>query len=146
MRTVALRFAETFAPDCGTIQAHQELIEQYGFVWYGKMGNTLSAETIKSIMDQADKKIILIRSGKPDRYWAHISAIQKEQPPIEFIPSYYRGNAEKFKVWFKVISFEPAARNVLSKCFVVSSGNSLGKVSMHSMNPYFIIDYKEDQE
>ena len=42
MRTVALRFAENFAPDEGTIAAHEAVIEQLGFVWYGKMGAAVS--------------------------------------------------------------------------------------------------------
>ena len=37
MKTIALRFAENFAPDCWTIAAHQEVINKYGFTWYGKM-------------------------------------------------------------------------------------------------------------
>ena len=42
MRTIALRFAETFAPECGTIAAHQHMIDRHGFVWYGKLGNPVS--------------------------------------------------------------------------------------------------------
>jgi len=32
MNTIALRFADDFAPDMGTIAAHSELIEEYGYV------------------------------------------------------------------------------------------------------------------
>ena len=42
MDTVALRFAENFAPSCGTIAAHQEIIDEKGFAWYGKLGNPIS--------------------------------------------------------------------------------------------------------
>ena len=32
MKTIALRFADNFAPDGGTIVAHNEMIEKYGYV------------------------------------------------------------------------------------------------------------------
>ena len=50
---------------------------------------------------------------------------------------------EKFTTCFKIPAFEPAKRDIMSKCFVVSSGAVLGEVSKHSMNPYFIINYEE---
>ena len=33
MKTIALRFGEQFAPECGTIAAHQQLISEKEFVW-----------------------------------------------------------------------------------------------------------------
>ena len=42
MKTIALRFGETFSPDCGTIIAHQQVIDKLGYVWYGKTGAALA--------------------------------------------------------------------------------------------------------
>lgn len=145
MKTIALRFGEHFSPDCGTIAAHQQLIDKLGYVWYGKMGNPVAARIVNELKEQKDTKILLIRSGKADRYWAHVSEITRETPPIDGIPEYYRNLTERFKTWFKVTEFEPAPRDIMSKCFVASSGNSLGGVSQHSMSPYFIIEYKENE-
>ncbi|WP_270471662.1 hypothetical protein [Collinsella intestinalis] len=141
MRTVALRFAENFAPDCGTIAAHRELIEQTGHVWYGKLGGPVSYKTAGEILDDDDPRILLIHSGGQDRWWAHVEKIQRETPPIDEIPSYYRNSAEDFGCWFKVVEFEPADRSVMSQCVVASSGRVLSSASRHSMSPYFIIDY-----
>lgn len=141
MRTVALRFAENFAPACGTIAAHQSLIETKGFVWYGKLGSPVSAKVASAILEAGDPRFLLIHSGGQDRWWAHIEAIQRETPPVDEIPEYYRGKAAGFSCWFKVVRFEPAARNVMSQCTVASSGKSLTSASRHSMSPYFIIDY-----
>lgn len=33
MKTIALRFGENIAPECGTIEAHKQLISQYDKVW-----------------------------------------------------------------------------------------------------------------
>ena len=145
MRTIALRFGEQFAPKDGTIEAHQQLIDVLGYVWYGKMGCPVSASIIETLKKQEDTKILLISSGKSDRYWAHITDISKITPPKEGIPEYYREFAGTFKTWFKITEFEHAPKDIMKKCFVVSSGNVLCDVSKHSMSPYFIIDYKENE-
>lgn len=143
MKTIALRFGEHFSPDCGTIAAHQQLIDKLGYVWYGKMGNSVAARIVGELKKQEDIKILLINSGKPDRYWAHVSEISRETPSEKGIPEYYRDLTDKFRTWFKVTEFEPAPRDIMSKCFVISSGNALSDVSRHSMSPYYIIEYKE---
>ena len=145
MRTIALRFGEHFAPDCGTISAHQQLIDEMGYVWYGKMGNPIAARVIEELKNQKDIKILLINSGKADRYWAHVTEISRATPPLREIPEYYRNLTERFKTWFRITGFEPAPRNIMSKCFGVSSGNRLREVSKRSLSPYFIIDYKENE-
>jgi len=76
VKTIALRFGEHFAPECGTIAAHQAVINQYGFVWYGKMGAAVSTKVIQFIMENEQPRILLIRSGKAERYWANLTAIQ----------------------------------------------------------------------
>jgi hypothetical protein len=143
MKTISLRFGEHFSPACGTIVSHQQMIDERGYVWYGKMGNPVATRIVEELLTLDDTKILLINSGKADRYWAHVSDIKKETPEKAGIPSYYRDNTEKFKTWFKVTSFEPAPKDIMSKCHVVSSGAALGEVSKHSMSPYFIIKYEE---
>ena len=144
MRTVAFRFAENFAPKCGTIAAHEELSFENGFVWYGKLGATVSAKTSKEILGNDDPAILLVHSGGTDRWWAHVEAIQRETPDLCEIPAYYRDRADDFGCWFKVTRFEKADPKVMSCCFVSSSGKVLTEASRHSMSPYFIIDYKQE--
>lgn len=143
MRTIALRFAETFAPECGTIAAHQHMIDQHGFVWYGKLGNPVSARVATDMLKREDPRFLLIHSGGSDRYWMHVESVQREVPELDRIPSYYRAQAEDFGCWFKVVSIEKAEKSVVSKCVVSSSGKKLSLASRHSMSPYFIIDYSE---
>ena len=140
MKTVALRFSDKFAPACGTIAAHEAVIQENGYVWYGKLGLPLSQKAINYIMENEDPKILLIHSGKTNRYWAHIEEVKRDMPEITCIPEYYRDMRDKFKTWFKVVSFEGASKGILSECRVISSGVALGEVSKHSMSPYFIIE------
>lgn len=141
MKTVALRFAENFAPECGTIAAHEEIIEAKGYVWYGKLGSPVSAKVAGEILMEDDPRILLIHSGGVERWWAHVEAIKRETPDTSCIPPYYRGRADSFNCWFKVTEFERADPKVMSKCFVASSGKVLTEASRHSMSPYFIVRY-----
>lgn len=144
MRTIALRFGETFSPECGTIRAHQEVIDRIGHVWYGKMGSTVSDRVIEEIFKNSHPRILLTQSGGIGRFWAYVSEISKNTPPLTEIPEYYREIASKFHTWFKVTNLEPAPKEIMSKCIIASSGTPLGLASRHSMSPYFIIDYNEE--
>lgn len=144
MKTVALRFGEHFSPKCGTIATHQGIIDAIGYVWYGKLGSAVSTKVVGDILQQEDPKILLINSGKKERYWAHISAITQEQPPYGEFPSYYQEKAEKMKTWFKVRYFESAPEGIMGQCFVASSDSSLSEASKYSMSQYFIIQYDEE--
>ena len=146
MNTIALRFGEHFAPECGTIAAHQEIIDKYGYVWYGKMGTVVGKSVAEDIMNNEQPFIVLIQSGKTGRYFAYVEEIKFETPELDKIPEYYRNNNDNFKTWFKVTSIVDAPKNVLSQCFVRSSGRPVGEVSRHSMSPYFIIEYREGGE
>jgi len=106
LRTIALRFGETFAPEYGTIEAHQQLINSNGFVWYGKMGSAVSDKVIADILKNENPKILLIRSGKAERYRAYVSEIKHEVPDRKFIPAYYAEQAGIFKTWFKVTAIK----------------------------------------
>lgn len=139
MKTIALRFSNKFAPECGTIEAHNELIQKKGYVWYGKLGNKIAASVFPDILENDEPRILLIHSGASYRYWAYVDKIQHELPDKEGIPAYYRDDADKFKTWFRVIRFEDAPRDIMSKCTVSSSGQELGIASKHSMSPYFKI-------
>ena len=143
MKSLALRFSENFAPKDGTIAEHQKLIDKNGYVYYGKMGSSVSERNIRLILSQETPKILLIHSGGIKRYWAYIDKVVKEQPKKNELPDYYYDIADKFKTWFRIVRIEEAPRNVMSLCKVVSSGAILGEASKHSMSPYFIIDCED---
>lgn len=143
MKTISLRYTDKFAPENGTIGAHNDLLKKNGYVWYGKMGNPISNSVIEKIMDNEEPRFLLIHSGSVERYWIYIDAISKERPDYSDFPQYYHDISGRFKTWFRVIRIEKAENKVMTKCKVISSGASLSEVSRHSMNPYYIIDYQE---
>ena len=146
MITAALRYFDKFAPECGTIQAHEEVIKEFGYVWYGKLGSAVSFTNTQTILNNEEPKILLIHSGKTDRYWAYITDIKREISEKQFVPEYYRHRTEDFHTWFKVIKFEKADKDVMKRCFVKSSNKPLGEASKHSMSPYFIIRVDNEGE
>lgn len=143
MKTIALRFSEIFSPDEGTIYHHQKILDENGYVWYGKFGSAVSKTYLEEILKSDDPKFLLIQSGGTGRYWIHFCDACKNVPDKEHIPAYYRDVADKFKTWFKVTRIEKADRDVMSKCIVISSKSPLSHASMYSMSPYFKIEYKE---
>lgn len=146
MKTIALRFGESFSPDCGTIAAHQKIIDSLGFVWYGKLGSSISKVIIDELLQTENLQILLINSGKTKMYWAHCTEISRIKPSAEEYPSYYGNKVNAMSIWFKITAFKAAEKDVISKCTVVSSGKSLSDASKCSINPYFIIEYKEDEK
>ncbi len=140
MKSVALRFFEKFAPECGTIAEHQKMIDANGYVYYGKMGSPVSEKNIKMLTEQEELKILLIHSGGIERYWAYVDKITKCRPEYHEFPAYYHDIADKFTTWFRVTKIEEAPKNIMSQCRVASSGAVLSEASKHSMSPYFIIE------
>lgn len=143
MQTIALRFADNFAPPEGTIVAHNNLLKNKGYVWYGKMGNALSSDTANSLLKSKPIKILLIHSGTQKRYWACVDDISRSYPGDGEYPEYYRDKKDKVKTWLRFINIETAPKDIMSKCIVISSGEPLSSVSRHSMSPYFIINVEE---
>ena len=146
MKTIALRFSDNFAPKAGTIYEHKKMIQEHGYVWYGKLGAKVSDKVRVDILNNDCPKILLIHSGKSFRYWAYITEITKETPPLYDIPEYYREKTNEFKTWFRVVRIVEANKNVMSACKIASSGASLSLASKSSINPYFIIDYNESED
>lgn len=70
--------------------------------------------------------------------------IQHEVPDLKDIPEYYRDMADKFNTWFRIVKFEDAPKDIMRKCTVASSGESLSDASKHSMSPYFKIIAPDD--
>lgn len=60
-------------------------------------------------------------------------------PEKEDIPAYYGDEADRFKTWFRIVRFEDALRDIMSRCTVALSGQELRIASRHSMSPYFKI-------
>ena len=59
MKTIALRYSDNYAPEEGMLYHHKQIIEKYGYVWYGKFGNRISKEIIEEQMKSNDPKFFV---------------------------------------------------------------------------------------
>lgn len=144
MKSLALRFGDNFAPECGTINAHMSIIKEYGYVWYGKFGNHLCKNKTDSILKENNPRVLLIHSGTLNRYWAYVSDIVDHCDEHELIPDYYREKASGIKTWLKIWKIESAKNNVMRFCKVSSSNEPLSIISRSSLSPFFFIDFDEE--
>ena len=147
MITVALRFSDNYAPQQGTIELHEKVINQKGYVWYGKKGLTISNKAVEGILKDEKSRIILIKSGSNKRYFAYVEDIKKDLKAIDdisAIPSYYRKQAGEYGAWFKVVRFEEIDNTILDDCYVISSSRRLSDSIKRSMSPSFLINYVEE--
>ena len=143
MRTIALRFADNIAPQEGTIAEHEKIVEELGYVWYGKFGLPVSKRICATILNNENPRILLVNSCKTERYWAFIDCITRVAPDDGDYPNYYADKKGNITTWFRITRFNKADKDICSKCFVCSSGNTLTNTSRTSMSPYFFIEYKE---
>ncbi len=104
----------------------------------------MSIDTIDMVMAITPAKVLLIHSGTQKRYWAYVDAISREYPGDGEYPDYYADRSDRIRTWLRVVRFEDAPMDIMSKCTVMSSGALLSYTSRHSMSPYFKIEVNED--
>lgn len=146
MRTVALKFHDSFWPMRSMFDEHQSYLAANGFTWWGKTGVPISEKAASDVLANEDPRILLIHSGEEDRWWAHVDQIVYDRPSEAFIPSWYRDNPANYSCWLRITRFEPAPKDVMSWCLVASSGKPLFRASSFSRSNYFIVDYLEWSE
>ena len=142
METAVFRFTDNYAPTPGTIELHKRVIEEKGFVWYGVFGIALSDKNIDLIMNNKQKRVLLVKSKTMDCYWCSIEEIVKETPDANYIPEYYRNDTGRAKTWLKITNIDETNNEILKKCIVKSTKKELINSINKGMSSYFIVDIK----
>ena len=144
MKTIALRFSDNYAPPGGTIINHEKIINKKGYVWYGKFGNKINQNYIDEMINSNITKVLFVKSGTNEQYWAYFTEYSNEVTDYTCIPEYYRDNVSNIKSWFKITRFEKIDKDLLDKCIVISSNDSLKNAISKGMCSCFKITYEED--
>ena len=143
MKTIAIRFSDYFAPECGTIFSHEDIIKQCGYVWFGKIGHTkMSKRVINEILANGPVNILMIKTQSKTHYLAKVEAILEKCPELNRVPQYYAQKHRDCSNWFKITVFTPIAEEELKK-FFTTSGNSIFDIYKKSMGSYFVVEYKK---
>lgn len=144
MKILVVRYGTNIINNC--IELHQNVIQDTGFCWFGKIGRVPSKKIIDTIMGEEEKTIILYsRAG--GIYMCSIEEITAT-PPQENYPEYYdsilKANGYKPSIYFKLTSITEIKYSDLSKYIIVSTKGSLTETLNHSMNSLFLAAEKKD--
>ena len=145
MKTIALRYSDNYAPADGTIIEHQKIIDANGYVWYGKFGNKISPSVVEDILASREPKIIFIKSGFSELFYAYIQDIQYNLNDYTSVPKYYKADYGRVGVWFKINKFEKINMEEIKKYYIVSSKKRLDDSTKHCMSSSFIVEKKEEK-
>lgn len=122
--TIILRFRDLITEDDGTIQDHQNLISNFGEVWWGwwmkqdeTPPNDLFAKLNEQINSEGSLKAFLFDSGTLKLYKTNILKILVAPlgfnigtPNPETSPSYYHRG--RYPAWFLLNSIEDASLDI----------------------------------
>jgi hypothetical protein len=144
-----IRFSDSRLKDGDTIQAHNEVIQKEGAVWFGKMGSTVSQNHIDRLNNQVEKRvptfIFLVKGNRRKSIAYRASLIFASKTLIEkekhLVPEYYSGlEIPKYvKFWAKLSEIKPIEFSDLQKMRVGSSVIPIGETLAKSSSGHFIL-------
>lgn len=139
-KILILRYGKQIVEEC--IKLHQEIIEDLGYVWFGKLGTAPGKNSIDSMLDEEQPKLILYARG--EGYLCSVEEVSYNTPTDGY-PEYYQKELfEKLiypSIYFKLITIEKIEISDLDELTVVSSGNSALNTLMHSMSSFLFVSY-----
>ena len=136
---LVIRFGTNIVEDC--VEKHQDIIEQNGYCWFGKIGVVPSQKVLQSVFEEEKPTLILYTRNK-----AYICELLEttDKKPIEGYPKYYEDELFETgrvpKIYFKLRSIHKMELSELSKCIICSSGNGLLNTLNKSMSSFFVAE------
>lgn len=146
---LVIRFSDTMFDVGDVVANHNEVVDQHGAVWFGKLGGTLSFSRIELLNKQIEKKIptfiYLVKGNrkKSTPYKADILSLSRDFPKKEkaLIPTYY---AEKkllkfMNAWVKIGHIEQVEISDLKNLKTINSIFPLEETLARSQSGYFLV-------
>lgn len=144
-KILILRYGSNIMSNC--MQLHQEVLDNNGYCWFGKLGRAPSDKVIQQIlMDGKGYVVLYAREGV---YVAKFTEVTNKRP-LNAYPEYYNSLLydEGYipSVYFKLVTLESLPGGILQNLVVSSSKNALMDTLNKSMNSFFCAEYKGKQE
>jgi len=146
---LVIRFSDTMFDVGDVISIHNEVVDQQGAVWFGKLGGTLSLSRIDLLNKQIEKKvptfIYLVKGNrkKSTPYKANMIAVTRDFPKKEkaLIPSYYSEKKllKYMSVWFKIGHIEQVEMSDLKNLKTINSIFPIEETLARSSSGYFLV-------
>lgn len=139
-RLLILRYGKQIVENC--IKLHQDIIDEIGYCWFGKLGTIPSKKSIEEMLDEEKPMMVLYARGAA--YICSVEVVTYDKPENGY-PDYYQ--TELFdklmypSIYFKLTSIQEIEVGDLNKFTVISSGNSAANTLMHSMSSFLFVSY-----
>lgn len=131
--------------DC--IGKHKEVLDKYGYCWFGKIGSAPSIKMIEEKLNPENPLIVLYNQGKV--HLCRFSEAKIDTPECGF-PEYYKKQLfEKNNypcMYFKLTSIEEIKPEDLKNCVNQKSRNNIMDTVSRSMASFFYGEYPEKKE
>ena len=151
-----VRFSDNLFAVGNAIAKHQEVIQQYGSVWFGKLGTPIGQKAIDGFNSQIEHGIstnlYLVKGNrkKSTFYKAKIITLSNEFPKKEksFIPSYYfeKKIAKQMKSWVKITDIYPLEPDEIKSLRVKSSVMNIEETLFRSSAGLFYVVVRSKNE
>ena len=146
---LVIRFSDTMFEVGDVISLHNQIVDEHGAVWFGKLGGTLSLSRIEMLNKQIAQKIptyiYLVKGNrkKSTPYKAGIVAVSRDFPKKEkaLIPPYYvEKKLLKFmNAWVKIGHIEQVEMADLKNLKTINSIFPLEETLTRSQSGYFLV-------
>jgi hypothetical protein len=145
---LVVRFSDSMFGVGDVVGRHNDLVNQHGSVWFGKLGQTISQGRIDMLNLQVEKGIptwlYLVKGNrrKSTAYRAELLSISRETPKnTNLIPAYY---AEKdllqfMKVWMQISQIEAIDMSEMNKLKALNSVFPISETLVRSSSGYFLV-------
>lgn len=146
---LVIRFSDTMFGVGDVVALHNQVVDQHGAVWFGKLGGTLSQSRIEWLNKQIEQKVptflYLVKGNrrKSTPYKAEILAVSRDFPKKEkaLIPPYYvQKKLIKFmNAWVKVGHIEQVEMSDLKNLKTINSIFPIEETLVRSSSGYFLV-------
>lgn len=146
---VLMRFSDQLGSIGDTIAAHTQVIEKYGAVWFGKIGQTIGNKRLSQLNLQCERGIptYLYLAQRGQFYRGKMIQIVQEVPSGQrrLLPTYYSqtGILKYMHLWAKISSLEKVRANDMGTLLSVRSGMGVPETLSTGMAPLFFVRQKE---
>lgn len=146
---LVIRFSDALFNVGDVVAKHNDIVNAYGKVWFGKLGSPLSYDRVNLINNQMERKVntllYLIKGTrkKSTVYQANIFEVTRDFPKKEnkLIPKYYvEKEILKFiNVWIKVGHIQEVGMSSLKNLKTINSVFPLEESIARSSSGYFLV-------
>ncbi|MEI7849016.1 MAG: hypothetical protein WCK35_24675 [Chloroflexota bacterium] len=145
---LVIRFSDSMFDVGNVVSIHNEIVSQFGSVWFGKLGQTISQARADLLNQQIEKNIptwvYLVKGNrkKSTPFRAALKRIEKTIPTEKaFIPAYYfeKDLTQFMKVWIKIGGIEPLDISEMEKLKAINSIFPITETLALSSSGYFLV-------